>query len=57
MISNTIGMGEGFGTGGNRTGGRISGIMMIQMRPHRADVLERSAAKGTSVTVLPMMLP
>jgi len=57
MISNTIGMGEGFGTGGNWTGRRVSGVMMIQMRSHRADILERSTAKGTSVTMLSMMLP
>lgn len=57
MISNTVGMGKSFGTGGNGTGRRVSGIMMIQMRPHRADVVERSGTKGTSVTMLPMMLP
>lgn len=57
MISNTIGMGKGFGTGGNGTGRRVSRIMMIQMRPHRADVLKGSAAKGASVTVLAMVLP
>lgn len=57
MISNTVGMREGFGTGGNGTGRRVSGIMMIQVRPHRADVVERSGAKGTSVTMLSMVLP
>lgn len=56
MVSNTVGMGEGFGTGGNWTSRRISGIMMIQMRPHRTDILERSAAKGASITMLSMML-
>lgn len=57
MISNTVGMREGFGTGSNGTGRRVSGIMMIQMRPHRADVVKRPGAKGTSVTMLPMVLP
>lgn len=56
MVSDTVGMGEGFGAGGDGTGGRVSGIMMIQVRPHRADVRQRSAAKGTLVTVLAMVL-
>lgn len=57
MVSDTVRMGEGFGAGGNRTGGRISRIMMVQVRPHGTDVLQCSAAEGTPVTMLPMVLP
>lgn len=56
VVSDAVGMGEGFGAGDDGTGGRVSGIMMIQVRPHRADVRQRSAAQGTLVTVLAMML-
>lgn len=38
MVSDTVGVGEGFGAGGDGTGRRVSGIMMIQVRPHRADI-------------------
>lgn len=57
MISDTVGMGEGFGAGGDGTGGRVSGVMLIQVRPHGADILQRPAAEGAPVTVLPMVLP
>lgn len=56
VVSDTVGMGEGFGAGGDGTGGRVSGIMMIQVRSHRADIWQCSAAEGTLVTVLTMML-
>lgn len=57
MISDTVGMGEGLGARNDGTGGRVSGIMMIQVRPHGADVLQRPAAERALVTVLAMMLP
>lgn len=57
MVSDTVGMGEGFGAGGNGTGGRVSGIMMIQVRPHGANILQCPTAEGTPVTMLPMVLP
>jgi len=57
MVSDTVRMGEGFGARSDGTGGRVSGIMMIQVRPHGADVLQHSATEWTSVTVLAMMLP
>lgn len=56
MVSDTVGMRESFGAGSDRTGGRVSGIMVIQVRSHITDILQRSTAERTPVTVLPMML-
>lgn len=56
VVSDTVGMGEGFGAGGDGTGGRVSRIMMIQVCPHRADIWQCPAAEGTLVTMLTMML-
>lgn len=56
MVSDTVGMRESFGAGSDRTGGRVSRIVMIQVRSHITDVLQRPAAERTPVTVLPMML-
>lgn len=56
MVSDTVGMGEGLGAGSDGTGRRVSGIMVVQMRSHIADILQRHAAEGTPVAVLSMVL-
>lgn len=39
VIAYTVRVGEGFGTAGYRTGGGVSGVVMVQMSSHGADVL------------------
>lgn len=47
---------ECFRARGNGTCGRVSRIMMLQVSPHRTDILQRPTTKGTPVTVLLMMI-
>lgn len=56
VIPHAVGMRECFRARGNGTGWRVARIMMLQVSPHRADVLQRPTTKGTPVTVLLMMI-
>lgn len=56
VVPHAVRVREGFGARGNGTSGRVAGVMMLQMSPHRADILQRPTTERTPITVLLMMV-
>lgn len=57
VVPNAVGVRERLGALGHGTSRRVSGIVLVQVRPHAPDVGQRSPAKRTRVPVLAMMFP